>query len=121
MVAIKERIVMNDGSIVEGGSISKCGEKQIIVTIPGEDIVQATILFGNPARTQKMEAYYSVYKNTYEGFTNVGSVGVDSYEHTVHVYLSGENGTIKNEYTVPEIYLPEAMRTKPAEEENEDA
>lgn len=107
-----DKIVLNDGSVIEGGSIAKSTDKQIMVTVPGEDIVQATITFGNPAKTEKMEFYYSVYKITFRNFTTVGSVAVDSYKHAVHVYISGENGTIEREYTVPEIYLPEEMRTR---------
>ena len=104
------RIVMADGTEIEGGSISVSGDKQIMVSYPGEDLVAAVSDFDNPEKTKELTLYYSVYKAIYTGYTNLSSLSVDHRVHRVLLYMNGDNVSFSESYTVPEMYLPEEMR-----------
>ena len=116
-----DKIVLNNGFEIPDGVISQDGSKRVLVIIPGEDIVQAALLFGDSEKTKVMVFYTSVYKYIYTGYDTINSMSVDSDRHKTLIYLSGENTHVEREYTVPEIYLPEEMRTNSSEEVNENA
>ena len=105
------KIVLNNGVEIFEGLISIDGPKRIYASIPGNDIVQAALLFGDSEKTRVMICYTGVFKITYTGFTNINSIGIDDFNDKTNIYLNGEDVNIKKEYTVPEEYLPEEMRT----------
>ena len=115
------KIVLNNGVEISEGLISIDGPKRIYVSIPGKDIVQAALLFGDSEKTRVMICYTGVFKITYTGFTKINSIGIDEFNNTTNIYLSGEDVNGKKEYTVPEEYLPEEMRTESSTEVNENA
>ena len=78
-------------------------------------------LFGDPNKTQIMVCYSGIYKRTFKGYTRIASASVDADNNKTHIYMTGENGSIETEYTVPEIYLPEEMRSGNGSETNESA
>lgn len=100
-----DKIVLNDGTEVVGGMISKSGKKQVLVSIPGNDIATAAILFSNPEKTQKMTCYFSIYKYEYTGYTIFNSLSIDDLSNKIRVYISGENVSSESSYSVPEIYV----------------
>lgn len=106
------KIVFNDSTEIENGLISVNSENQIFISIPGTDISRAASLFSNTNKTQKMICYFSVYKFTYTGFTVLSSISVNSVEDKLNIYMTSNNGSKETEYTVPEEYLPEEMRSK---------
>ena len=111
------KIVLNDGTEITGGSISRSEVNQILVSVPGDNLVENAILFNNSEKTLEMSCYYSIYKETYHGYTTIDSIAVSAFDHTVQIYMSGENASFEKELTVPEQYAPWAVDT----EVNEDA
>lgn len=101
-----DKIILNDGTEIAGGMISKSGGEQILVSIPGDDIVQAAIIFGDPNKTKKMLYTFGIFEYEYKNFINMGSLSVDKIDYKVRIYMTGENTEIKSSYTVPEIYVP---------------
>lgn len=111
----ENKIVLNDGIEIIGGILYTSYDDTLSAKIPGEDIVQAALLFSNAEKTSKMIYYNGIRKHTYTGYTTLVSISADSKEHTTLIKLSGENVNQEFEYTVPEEYLPESMRTYTAE------
>lgn len=105
-----DKIILNDGTIIEGGVVSPAGKKQIFVSVPKNDIVRTVSLFSDFNKVEEITFYSSVYKRVYSGYTQLGSVNIADDE--IQLYLNGENGSVEVSYTVPEEYLPEEMRTK---------
>lgn len=116
-----DKIVLNNGFEIQDGVISQDGPKRVLVIIPEKDIVQAALLFGDSEKTKIMVFYTSVYKYTYTGYNTINSMSVDPDRNKTLIYLSGEDTHVEHEYTVPEIYLPEEMRTTSSVEVNENA
>ena len=115
---MEPKIVLKDGTEILNGSASRTGT-DLMVTIPGSDIVQATLTFSNPEKTAEIICYFSVYKTSFENFTNLYSVQYFADRDCVEVWLKGEAEKAKETmlgYTVPEEYLPESMRTRKQEE-----
>jgi hypothetical protein len=113
----KNRIVLNDGTEIENGLISKISNKQILIVIPGTDIVNATITFSDKLKTKKMIAYHNIYKNTFIGFTSISSMSVRTNDEETHIYMIGENTSMKYEYTVPEVYVSNSGNQEDHEDE----
>lgn len=113
------KIVLNDGTEIENGLIAIDSTKQVFVSIPGTNIVEATLRFCNHENTKVMICYDSVYKRTYKGFTHFSSVYVNTAMDRIELYMNGDDVSVENEYTVPEIYLPEEMRTNTEVTNNE--
>lgn len=112
------KIVLNDGTEIENGLIAIDSPKQIFVSIPGTNIVEATLRFCNHENTKVLICYDSIYKRTFKGFTHFSSVYVNTDQDVIEMHLSGDEVSVKTEYTVPEIYLPEEMRHEEEDEEN---
>ena len=105
-----DKIVLNDGTEIKKGRIAVDFNKQILVIIPGTDIVQATLTFSDPNKTEKMEFYRGITKTTYNGYTSIKSMSVRQEDNETNIYMIGENGSVDTEFTVPDIYLPEEFR-----------
>ena len=106
-----KKIVLKDGYEIEDGLITKSGEKNILIEIPGTDILQATIMFSNPEKTETMTFFTGVYKYVFTGYIHINSIGIDTELNQTNIYMDGDDVSIDISYTVPEIYLPEEMRT----------
>ena len=116
------KIVLYDGTEIDGGlAVLNAGTNQLFVSIPGTNITQAAISFGNHEKTQAIICYSGIYKFTYNGYTQISSICIDPYELKVHIYLTGSEVSHEMEYTVPEEYLPEEMRNNSSVEVNENA
>ena len=116
------KIVLYDGTEIDGGlAVKNAGTNQLFVSIPGTDITQAAIVFGNQEKTQTIICYSGIYKYTYNGYNQISSIGIDTYENKLHIYLTGSELSNEFEYTVPEEYLPEEMRNNSSVEVNENA
>ena len=113
------KIVLNDGTEIENGLIAIDSPKQIFVSIPGTNIVEATLRFCNHENTKVMVCYDSIYKRTFKGFTHFSSVYVNTNQDVIEMHLSGDDVSVETEHTVPEIYLPEEMRTNTEVTNNE--
>ena len=105
-----DKIILNDGTTIEGGVVSPAGNKQIFISIPGNDIIRAVSLFSDYNKVEEIIFFSSIYKRVYKGYTQLGSVAI--YDDEIQLYMNGESGSVKTTYTVPEEYLPEEMRTK---------
>lgn len=108
-----DKIVLNDGTTIEGGVVSPAGNKQIFISIPGNDIVRVASLFSDYNKVEEITFFSSIYKRVYRGYTQLGSIAI--YNNEIQLYMNGENGSVEVTYTVPEEYLPEEMRTKGAD------
>ena len=111
-----EGIKLNDGTEISGGLIADDAivdgkPTRIYVQIPGTNLVQAIMEFADSSKTSKLEYYFSVYKYTYNNYTTLASASVDTNRRIIDLYLTGTNVSKTMEYTVPEVYLPESMRT----------
>lgn len=108
------KIVLNDGTEILNGSITKnFASDQLFVLIPNKTILEVTLLFSDPQKTEKMESYADIRKSTFIGYTKIDSIGIDNTDGSIQMYMSGdENSSISTIYTVPEVYLPEDMRSE---------
>lgn len=104
-----KKIVLNDETEIENGSISVAFNQQILVIVPGKDIVQATLTFSNPDKTREMVFLNGVFKTTYKNFTTISSVGVQETANETHVYMTGENTSVEPGYTVSDLYAPKDL------------
>ena len=107
---LENKLVLKDGTEILDGFASKSSNNQLMVRIPGNEIVETTIEFSDPNKTEEIVCYFSVYKNTYIGYTDIFSIQYFADENYVEVWLKGENTSTKQEFTVPKEYLPEQMR-----------
>lgn len=114
-----QKIILKDGTEILNGVVSRMNDV-LMVNVPGNDLVGVATLFSDPGKTLEIVFYYSVYKKTFFGFTQMYSVQYFADEDYVQVWLKGDTDSVSenSEYTVPEEYLPESMRT--TQEEKED-
>jgi hypothetical protein len=105
-----DKLILKDGTEIEGGAVSLSAPKQIYVSVPGTDLVSAVQTFSDPKKTEEMTYLFSVYKKVYKGFTSLGSAGISPSGDTVELYLTGDDPSVESSFTVPEEYLPESMR-----------
>lgn len=113
------KLVFKDGTEVINGFASKTSSNEkLMLRIPGNDLVNATLLASNPEKTGEITCYYGVTKTVYSGFTSLFSIQFFADENYVEVWLKGENTSTHQEYTVSEMYLPEQWRTHNEEAES---
>ena len=105
-----EKIVLNDGTEIEGGIISVSSSNQIMVIIPGTNLVDNIIMLSDMNKTQVMEFYYSIYKETYTGYVSITSTAINTDKNETHIYMTGENPSHKREFTVSDLYAPKDLR-----------
>lgn len=99
-----DKIIFKDGPEIEGGGAYKSSNDQLMVRIPGKDLMAAATLLSNPEKTAEIVFYTSIYKYTYKGFTELYSIQV--FENYVEGWLKGENTNLEKEVTVPKEYVP---------------
>ena len=117
------KIVLNNGAEIMNGNITEVAWStgSVFVTFPGSNIVNATILFGNPVNSEKMECYNSIYKDTYYGYTVIENISMSADGSCVELWMKGTEGSHhEREYTVSEDFTPEEIvrRYQESEERN---
>lgn len=115
-----EKVVLNAGQEIEGATISRAmwNRGLALIRIPGNDIVQATILFGNSQNTNKMIHYYSVYKDTYTGYTIINSISINKDDNVIEIWITGDgNEQYEHGYTIPDEYIPRDHTVETTNEE----
>ena len=110
---MENKLVLKDGTEIEGGFASRSSQNQLMVRIPGNDIVNATLTFSNPEKTAEITCYYGIHKTVYTGYTNVYSIQYFAGENRIELWLNGEQTSMKDELTVPSIYVPEEKPLTP--------
>lgn len=118
---MENKLVLKDGTEIKDGFASKSSRNQLMIRIPGNDIVNAAILFNDPNKTEKIVSYYSIYKTTYTGFTIMYSVQYFADGNYVELWLipaEDVKTTEEQEIIVPKEYVPYEVNTK--EEDAED-
>lgn len=107
-----DKIVLNNGLEIEGATIARSiwTDRQISVNLPGKDIIEMAVLFGDKENTRKIEYVQSVYKIVYYGYLDVVTIGRNSDGNGVAVVLQGdENAHWEREYTIPSNFIPEVI------------
>ena len=126
---MENRLVLKDGTVIKDGFASRSSRDQLMVRVPGNDLVKAATDFSNSEKTETIICYYSIYKTTFTGYTIIYSVQYFADEDYVEMWLEPAEGTktsMKQEITVPKEYVPfveapeaeEVQQNK--EEENND-
>ena len=114
-----DKIILHDGTEIENGYVSTSPlENGILCRIPGDDLVQAAIIFGNTAKTETITYLHTGFiKDIYVGYTKISDIGLNHFMHSVDVrLLPSESAEYRREYTVPEEYLPKELRPKNQDE-----
>ena len=110
---LKDRLVLKDGTEIIGGFVSKSSTNQLMVRVPGNNIIEAAINFGDPNKTSEIVCYNSIYKFTYVGYTDMYSVQYFSDDNYVELWLAPVEGTqtsTNKEIVVPLEYVPSEMK-----------
>lgn len=120
----KERLVLKDGTEIIGGFASKSSRNQLMIKIPGNNLVEAAINFNDPNKTSEIICYYSINKTTYIGYTDMYSVQYFADGDYVEIWLQPAEGaetSVTKEITVPAEYVPgEVPSQEKVEEESEE-
>ena len=90
-----------------------------MVRLPGNDMAQAVTIFSNPEKTETIICYYSIYKTTYKGFTDMYSVQYFADEDFTELWLKPAEGvetSTEQEITVPKEYIPLEVTNKEGEQ-----
>ena len=127
---MENKLVLKDGTEIKDGFASRSSRDQLMVRVPGNDIVKATLEFSDPEKTSIIVCYYSVYKTTYTGYTHIYSVQSFSEENYVEMWIEPVDGaktSMKQEIIVPKEYIPfehapeaeEVKKTTETEESND--
>ena len=114
---MQNKLVLKDGTEIIDGFASKSSANRLMIRIPGNDLVSAAVEFSNKAKTEEITCYYSIDKSVYVGFTDMYSIQYFSDGDYVEIWLNGENTSIKQDLTVPAVYVPaEAVKYNTEEE-----
>ena len=115
---MENKLVLKDGTEIKDGFASRSSRDQLMVRVPGNDIVKAASDFSNPEKTETIICYYSIYKTTFTGYTIVYSVQYFADGNYVEMWIKPAEGaktSMKQEITVPKEYVP--FETAPEAEE----
>jgi len=116
---MQNKLVLNDGTEIINGFVSKSSRNQLMIRVPGNDIVQATLLFSDHEKTKEITCYYSIHKIIYTGYTDMYTVQYFSDGDYVEIWLRPDEDSeisIKQEITVPEEYVPKKLNTEEGEQ-----
>lgn len=127
---MENRLVLKDGTVIKDGFASRSSREQLMVRVPGNDLVKAATDFSNSEKTETIICYYSIYKTTFTGYTIIYSVQYFADGDYVEMWLEPAEGTktsMKQEITVPKEYVPfveapeaeEVKKTTEMEENND--
>ena len=106
---MENKLVLKDGTEIKNGFASKSSRNQLMIRVPGDDIVQATIQFSDPNKTETIVCYYSIYRTTYTGFTIMYTVQYFADGDYVELWLKPAEDvttTTEQEIIVPKEYVP---------------
>ena len=106
---MQNKLVLNDGTEIINGFASKSSRNQLMIRVPGNDIVQATLLFSDHEKTKEITCYYSIHKTIYTGYTDMYTVQYFSDGDYVEIWLRPEEDSdtsVEQEITVPKEYVP---------------
>lgn len=108
------KIVFNDGTEIENALVSSYMlPEKLACEIPGNNIVDAIMLFNNKNKTCKIEYYnMNLFKNTYINFTVIEDVSILHNTGMVRVVLTGDGEKeteVINGYSLPDEYIPGAL------------
>ena len=106
---MENKLVLKDGTEIIGGFASKSSRDQLMIRIPGNNLAQAAIEFSNPEKTGTIICYYSIYKTTYVGYTNMYTVQYFEESDYVEIWLKPAEDvetSITEEIVVPAEYVP---------------
>lgn len=106
---MENKLVLKDGTEIKNGFASKSSRNQLMIRIPGNDLVNAAIQFGDPNKTEEIVCYYSIYKTTYIGFTIMYTIQYFADDDYVELWLKPAEdvtATTEQEIIVPKEYIP---------------
>lgn len=105
------QIQLKNGAVFSNSILSyETSGNQLLLTIPGNDIVQFATLFGNPKNTEEISYESGFFRDYYFGYTRLISLtAAGDGSMIIRLGAEGETST-KKEYAVPEEYVPEYLR-----------
>lgn len=115
---MENKLVLKDGTEIKDGFASRSSRDQLMVRVPGNDLVKAATDFSNSEKTETIICYYSIYKTTFTGYTIIYSVQYFADGDYVEMWLEPAEGaktSMKQEIIVPKEYVP--FETAPEAEE----
>ena len=113
------KLLLKDNTEIENGFASKSSRNQLMVRLPGNDMAQAVTIFSNPEKTETIICYYSIYKTTYTGFTDMYSIQYFADDDYTELWLKPVEGvetSTEQEITVPKEYIPFEVTKKEGEQ-----
>ena len=116
---MENKIVLKDGTEIKDGFASKSSRNQLMIRIPGDEMTQAVITFSNPEKTETIICYYSIYKTTYTGFTDMYSVQYFADDDYIEIWLKPADDaetSMEQEIVVPKEYVPMEVKSKEGEQ-----
>ena len=102
---MENKLILKDGTEIVDGKASKTGSK-LMIRVPGDDIVQATLMFTDHEKTEEIVCISGIHKTKYLGFTNLYSVQYFSDMNYVEIWLKGDDVSMNDEIIVPAVYVP---------------
>jgi hypothetical protein len=106
---MENKLVLKDGTEIQGGSASRSSNNELMIRVPGKDLVNLAVLFSDPNKTEEIVSYVSVYKYTYTGFTEMYSIQYFTNEDRTEIWLKPQKDakiSMTRELTVPKEYMP---------------
>lgn len=106
---VQNMIVLKDGTEIINGFVSRSSMDQLMIRIPGNNLVQAAMDFSDSNKTETIICYNSGYKYTYTGYTDMYTVQYFSDEDYVELWLRPAEGVQTShtkELNLPKEYVP---------------
>ena len=107
---LQNKIILKDGTEIIDGVASRSANNNLMVRIPGDNLVPAAMEFSNPDKTQTIVCFNSIYKYTFVGFTDMYMIQYFSDGNFVELWLRApEGGETSNsiEMVAPSEYFPQ--------------
>ena len=109
---MNNKLVLADGTEIEGGRASKSSRNQLMIRVPGDNLIEYAVMFSDPNKTETIVCYYSIYKATFTGYTYMYSIQYFKEENYVELWLmpvEDVETSYKKEVIVPKEYVPEEV------------
>lgn len=106
---MESKLVLKDGTEIVGGIASRSSNNELMIRVPGKNMVTLAILFSDPKKTEEIVYYSGVYKYTYIGFTEMYSIQYFTNEERTEIWLkpmADAKSSTSRELTVPKEYMP---------------
>lgn len=107
---MNKHLILNDNTEITNGSASRSSSDQLMVRVPGNDFIEASTIFTDPSKTQKIEYYFGAYKYTFEGYTDLFSIQYYQSGNYIEIWLNPHdrnNTSYTKETIVPDVYMPD--------------